>query len=33
MERYNGWLIEVEDVANFWLSDGIVKLKATTHIF
>ena len=29
MERYNGWLIEVEDVTNFWLSDGMVKLKAT----
>ena len=28
MERYNGWLIEVEDITNFWLSDGIVKLKA-----
>lgn len=29
MERYNGWLIEVEDITNFWLSDGMVKLKAT----
>lgn len=28
MERYNGWLIDIEDVTNFWLSDGMVKLKA-----
>ncbi len=28
MERYNGWLIEIEDITNFWFSDGMVKLKA-----
>lgn len=31
MEKYLDWIIKEEDITNFWLSDGQVKLKATIY--